>query len=79
MLSGRREWGFTVASPAGAAPQHSLHLTALVQLVKEIPGFLFGEIGPESGRAGLDGEKANPEGKSDSRTAIALHKVKFKL
>ncbi|XP_070280235.1 protein KRBA1 isoform X5 [Myotis yumanensis] len=46
---------------AGGAPQHSLHLTALVQLVKEIPGFLFGEIGPESGRAGLDGEQANPE------------------
>nr|KAF6319652.1 KRAB-A domain containing 1 [Myotis myotis] len=45
----------------GGAPQHSLHLTALVQLVKEIPGFLFGEIGPESGRAGLDGEQANPE------------------
>ncbi|XP_015428195.1 PREDICTED: protein KRBA1 isoform X1 [Myotis davidii] len=46
---------------AGGAPQHSLHLTALVQLVKEIPGFLFGEIGSESGRAGLDGEQANPE------------------
>ncbi|XP_045434586.1 protein KRBA1 isoform X4 [Pipistrellus kuhlii] len=46
---------------AGGAPQHSLHLSALVQLVKEIPGFLFGEIGPENGRAGLDGEQANPE------------------
>lgn len=68
-----------MASPAGGAPQHSLHLSALVQLVKEIPGFLFGEIGPENGRAGLDGEQVNPEGESESRAAFALHKVKFKL
>ncbi|KAM8813075.1 protein KRBA1 isoform 2-T2 [Rhynchonycteris naso] len=45
----------------GDAPQHSLHLTALVQLVKEIPGFLFGEVDPESGGASLDGERASPE------------------
>ncbi|XP_016050956.1 PREDICTED: protein KRBA1 isoform X2 [Miniopterus natalensis] len=45
----------------GGAPQHSLHLTALVQLVKEIPGFLFGEVDPESGGASLDGERASPE------------------
>ncbi|KAM7121486.1 protein KRBA1 isoform 4-T4 [Molossus nigricans] len=45
----------------GGAPQHSLHLTALVQLVKEIPGFLFGEVGPENGGASLDGERASPE------------------
>ncbi|XP_045689932.1 protein KRBA1 isoform X2 [Phyllostomus hastatus] len=45
----------------GGAPQHSLHLTALVQLVKEIPGFLFGEGGPESGGASLDGEQPSPE------------------
>lgn len=68
-----------MASPAGGAPQHSLHLTALVQLVKEIPGFLFGEVGPENGGASLDGERASPEGKSDSRAASAAHKVKFKL
>ncbi|KAM5302628.1 protein KRBA1 isoform 2-T2 [Glossophaga mutica] len=45
----------------GGAPQHSLHLTALVQLVKEIPGFLFGEVSPESGGASLDGERPGPE------------------
>ncbi|XP_054420470.1 protein KRBA1 [Pteronotus mesoamericanus] len=45
---------------AGGAPQHSLHLTALVQLVKEIPGFLFGEVGPEGGGAGPEGERPGP-------------------
>ncbi|XP_061271040.1 protein KRBA1 isoform X8 [Bos javanicus] len=41
---------------AGGAPQHSLHLSALVQLVQEIPEFLFGEGSPESsGGASLDG------------------------
>uniref|UniRef100_A0A8C3W8S4 KRAB-A domain containing 1 n=1 Tax=Catagonus wagneri TaxID=51154 RepID=A0A8C3W8S4_9CETA len=45
---------------AGGSPQHSLHLTALVQLVKEIPDFLFREASPESGGAGLDGEGAGP-------------------
>ncbi|XP_053527928.1 protein KRBA1 isoform X2 [Artibeus jamaicensis] len=53
------------ASPGGGAlggaPQHSLHLTALVQLVKEIPGFLFGEVGSESGGASPDGERPGPE------------------
>ncbi|XP_008588591.1 PREDICTED: protein KRBA1-like [Galeopterus variegatus] len=52
--------------PQGGQPRHSLHLTALVQLVKEIPEFLFGEgkgavDSPESGAAGLDGERASPE------------------
>ncbi|XP_070121273.1 protein KRBA1 isoform X18 [Equus caballus] len=47
--------------PSGGTPQHSLHLTALVQLVKEIPEFLFGEVSPESGGASLDGERASPE------------------
>ncbi|XP_043445776.1 protein KRBA1 isoform X1 [Prionailurus bengalensis] len=49
--------------PLGGAPPHSLHLTALVQLVKEIPEFLFGEVNPESesGGAGLDRERASPE------------------
>uniref|UniRef100_A0A8C6EJA2 KRAB-A domain containing 1 n=1 Tax=Microcebus murinus TaxID=30608 RepID=A0A8C6EJA2_MICMU len=52
--------------PLGGQPQHSLHLTALVQLVKEIPEFLFGEVrgamnSPESGGASLDGERASPE------------------
>uniref|UniRef100_H0WT65 KRAB-A domain containing 1 n=1 Tax=Otolemur garnettii TaxID=30611 RepID=H0WT65_OTOGA len=52
--------------PQGGQPQHSLHLTALVQLVKEIPEFLFGEVrgaanSPESGGASLDGERASPE------------------
>uniref|UniRef100_A0A8C0DHX8 KRAB-A domain containing 1 n=1 Tax=Balaenoptera musculus TaxID=9771 RepID=A0A8C0DHX8_BALMU len=46
---------------AGGAPQHSLHLSALVQLVKEIPEFLFGEVSPESGGASLDGEGASPK------------------
>lgn len=58
--------GVHCVSPAGGAPQHSLHLTALVQLVKEIPGFLFGEVSPESRGASLDGERVSPEGKSDS-------------
>ncbi|XP_010617464.1 protein KRBA1 isoform X7 [Fukomys damarensis] len=53
-------------SPQGGQPQHSLHLTALVQLVKEIPEFLFGEIkgtedSPESGTASLDGDRASLE------------------
>ncbi|XP_068405743.1 protein KRBA1 isoform X5 [Eschrichtius robustus] len=47
--------------PLGGAPQHSLHLSALVQLVKEIPEFLFGEVSPEGGGASLDGEGASPE------------------
>ncbi|XP_062955223.1 protein KRBA1 isoform X2 [Cynocephalus volans] len=52
--------------PQGGQPRHSLHLTALVQLVKEIPEFLFREgkgavDSPESGAAGLDGERARPE------------------
>uniref|UniRef100_A0A8D1DYT8 KRAB-A domain containing 1 n=1 Tax=Sus scrofa TaxID=9823 RepID=A0A8D1DYT8_PIG len=50
------------AGPLGGAPQHSLHLTALVQLVKEIPDFLFREASPENGGAGLDGEGAGPGG-----------------
>lgn len=51
---------------AGGAPQHSLHLSALVQLVQEIPEFLFGEGSPESsGGASLDGAAASPEGESD--------------
>lgn len=61
---------------AGGQPRHSLHLTALVQLVKEIPEFLFGEVkgsmdSPESESRGasLDGERASPEGKSDSRAS----------
>ncbi|XP_076422769.1 protein KRBA1 isoform X41 [Peromyscus maniculatus bairdii] len=50
----------------GGQPQQSLHLTALVQLVKEIPEFLFGEVKgtedyPESGSTSLDGERASPE------------------
>lgn len=69
MLSRHRAWGFTVASPAGGAPQHSLHLTALVQLVKEIPGFLFGDVGPESRGTSLDEERASPEGESGSGAA----------
>uniref|UniRef100_A0A452SD48 KRAB-A domain containing 1 n=1 Tax=Ursus americanus TaxID=9643 RepID=A0A452SD48_URSAM len=44
---------------------HSLHLTALVQLVREIPEFLFGEVGPESesgsAAVSLDGERGSPE------------------
>ncbi|XP_030881315.1 protein KRBA1 isoform X1 [Leptonychotes weddellii] len=51
--------------PLGGAPPHSLHLTALVQLVKEIPEFLFGEVSPESesgsGAVSLDGERGSPE------------------
>ncbi|XP_023568554.1 protein KRBA1 isoform X3 [Octodon degus] len=52
--------------PQGRQLQHSLHLTALVQLVKEIPEFLFGETkgtddSPESGRASLDGDRASPQ------------------
>ncbi|KAM5205711.1 protein KRBA1 isoform 8-T9 [Hipposideros larvatus] len=49
----------------GGAPQHSLHLTALVQLVKEIPGFLFGGVRPESRGASLDGEWVSPEVEHD--------------
>ncbi|CAH7160799.1 Krba1 [Phodopus roborovskii] len=50
----------------GGQPQQSLHLTALVQLVKEIPEFLFGEVKgtedySESGSTSLDGEQASPE------------------
>ncbi|KAK2507919.1 hypothetical protein MC885_019193 [Smutsia gigantea] len=55
--------GLTVASPAGGAPQPSLHLTALVQLVKEIPEFLFGEVSPVS----PDGERVSPEETADTR------------
>ncbi|CAI9160843.1 unnamed protein product [Rangifer tarandus platyrhynchus] len=48
--------------PLGAAPQHSLHLSALVQLVQEIPEFLFREGSPESsGGASLDGAAVSPE------------------
>ncbi|XP_051008393.1 protein KRBA1 isoform X3 [Acomys russatus] len=52
--------------PHGEQPQQSLHLTALVQLVKEIPEFLFGEVkgaedSSESGNTNLDGEQRNPE------------------
>ncbi|KAM6168945.1 protein KRBA1 [Erethizon dorsatum] len=57
--------------PAGGGPpggqlRHSLHLTALVQLVKEIPEFLFGqtkgtEDSSESGGASLDGDRASPQ------------------
>ncbi|KAB0342994.1 hypothetical protein FD754_019920 [Muntiacus muntjak] len=48
--------------PVGGAPQHSLHLSALVQLVQEIPEFLFGEGSPDSsGGASLDGAAASPE------------------
>uniref|UniRef100_A0A2K6ETH7 KRAB-A domain containing 1 n=1 Tax=Propithecus coquereli TaxID=379532 RepID=A0A2K6ETH7_PROCO len=59
--------------PQGGQPRHSLHLTALVQLVKEIPEFLFGEVrgamnSPESGGASLDGERASPE----APTAVEL-------
>lgn len=58
-----------MASLVGGAPQHSLHLTALVQLVKEIPGFLFGEVSSESQEASLDGERVSSDGKSDSEVA----------
>ncbi|XP_004408931.1 PREDICTED: protein KRBA1 [Odobenus rosmarus divergens] len=51
--------------PRGGTPPHSLHLTALVQLVKEIPEFLFGEVSPESesgsGAVSPDGEQGSPE------------------
>ncbi|XP_062048797.1 protein KRBA1 isoform X14 [Lepus europaeus] len=52
--------------PQGGKPQHSLHLTALVQLVKEIPEFLFREVkgtvdSPESRGASLDGDGASSE------------------
>jgi len=51
---------------AGGAPQHSLHLSALVQLVQEIPEFLFGEGSPESsGGASLDGVAVSSQGESD--------------
>ena len=73
MLSSRRGAGGHCGLSAGGQPRHSLHLTALVQLVKEIPEFLFGEVkgamdSPESESRGasLDGERASPEGKSDS-------------
>ncbi|XP_057632240.1 protein KRBA1 isoform X1 [Chionomys nivalis] len=50
----------------GGQPQQSLHLTALVQLVKEIPEFLFGEVKgtedySESGSTSLEGDRATPE------------------
>ncbi|KAF7482813.1 Hypothetical predicted protein [Marmota monax] len=53
-------------SPQGRQPRHSLHLTALVQLVKGIPEFLFREVkgtedSPESRGTSLDGERASPE------------------
>ncbi|XP_030682178.1 protein KRBA1 isoform X5 [Nomascus leucogenys] len=58
--------------PQGGQPRHSLHLTALVQLVKEIPEFLFGEVKgtmdspeSESREASLDGERASPEETAD--------------
>nr|XP_042129109.1 protein KRBA1 isoform X13 [Peromyscus maniculatus bairdii] len=59
----------------GGQPQQSLHLTALVQLVKEIPEFLFGEVKgtedyPESGSTSLDGERASPEGATDKPLSI---------
>ncbi|XP_058537396.1 protein KRBA1 isoform X3 [Ochotona princeps] len=60
-------------APQGTQPQHSLHLSALVQLVKEIPEFLFREAkggtvdSPESRAAGLDGDRASPE-----VTAVAI-------
>uniref|UniRef100_A0A8C6CKH1 KRAB-A domain containing 1 n=1 Tax=Moschus moschiferus TaxID=68415 RepID=A0A8C6CKH1_MOSMO len=48
--------------PLGGAPQHNLHLSALVQLVQEIPELLFGEGSPESsGGASLDGVAASPQ------------------
>ncbi|KAI4543338.1 hypothetical protein MG293_006132 [Ovis ammon polii] len=53
--------------PLGGAPQHSLHLSALVQLVQEIPEFLFGEGSPESsGGASLDGVAASPQVKTEA-------------
>ncbi|XP_047416979.1 protein KRBA1 isoform X2 [Sciurus carolinensis] len=55
----------TRGSPQGQ-PRHSLHLNALVQLVKGIPEFLFGEVkdtedSPESRGTSLDQERASPE------------------
>lgn len=44
-------------APLGGTTQHSLHLSALVQLVREIPEFLLGGTSPESG----DGEQASPK------------------
>ncbi|XP_055962759.1 protein KRBA1 [Sorex fumeus] len=41
--------------PPGGAARHSLPLSALVQLVREIPEFLFGGASPEGG------EQASPE------------------
>ncbi|XP_062048798.1 protein KRBA1 isoform X15 [Lepus europaeus] len=57
--------------PQGGKPQHSLHLTALVQLVKEIPEFLFREVkgtvdSPESRGASLDGDGASSEVKTEA-------------
>nr|XP_008248323.1 protein KRBA1 isoform X12 [Oryctolagus cuniculus] len=57
--------------PQGGKPQHSLHLTALVQLVKEIPEFLFREVkgtvdSPESRGASLDGDGASSEVKTET-------------
>ncbi|XP_060052755.1 protein KRBA1 [Erinaceus europaeus] len=46
--------------PLGGTAQHSLHLSALVQLVREIPEFLLGGTSPESG----DGEQASPKAPS---------------
>lgn len=62
--------GLTLST--GGQSQQSLHLTALVQLVKEIPEFLFGEVKgtedySESGSTSLEGDRATPEGKSRKR------------
>nr|XP_036855262.1 protein KRBA1 isoform X1 [Manis javanica] len=54
--------------PPGGAPQPSLHLTALVRLVKEIPEFLFGEVSPESRGASPDGKRARPDAAGPSET-----------
>uniref|UniRef100_A0A8D2B193 KRAB-A domain containing 1 n=2 Tax=Sciurus vulgaris TaxID=55149 RepID=A0A8D2B193_SCIVU len=56
----------TRGSPQGGQPRHSLHLNALVQLVKGIPEFLFGEVKdtedvPESRGTSLDQERVSPE------------------
>ncbi|XP_027622467.1 protein KRBA1 [Tupaia chinensis] len=55
--------------PQGAQPRHSLHLSALVRLVREIPEFLFRDTGDmvdspdsDSGGASLDRERASPKG-----------------
>ncbi|KAB1276559.1 Protein KRBA1, partial [Camelus dromedarius] len=68
--SGDRQERPRGGSPLSGAPQHSLHLTALVQLVKEIPEFLFGEVSPQSGGAGLDGEGASPEETADKPRSV---------